>query len=125
MGREEPAVRSLASNCAESAAEGDVARPEGKQVSLLPCRSGFGKQCTSNKPSSPGFGFGSSSRDAFRNQYASAEVDKAKVRSQGGDNPLGAAYNVPVGAECPRQRWPAGAGPLALPSHCAAHCSYV
>ena len=27
----------------------------------------------------------------------SAEVDKAKVRSQGGDNPLGAAYNVPVG----------------------------
>jgi hypothetical protein len=31
-------------------------------------------------------------------QYASAEVDKAKVRSQGGDNPLGAAYNVPVGA---------------------------
>lgn len=109
-------------------------------------RSGFGHQCTSNKPSSPGFGFGSSGRDAFQKvarragrwvagqyqapfaprlhsavqmvhthesychtlastlstlppclqQYASAEVDKAKVKSQGGDNPLGAAYNVPA-----------------------------
>ncbi len=28
-------------------------------------RSGFGQQCISSKVSSPGFGFGSSSRDAF------------------------------------------------------------
>ncbi|GAB4821262.1 hypothetical protein N2152v2_008308 [Parachlorella kessleri] len=62
-------------------------------------RSGFGHQCTSTKPSSPGFGFGSSSRDAFQAQYSSAEVDKAKVRSQGGNNPLGAAYNVPSSIE--------------------------
>lgn len=55
-------------------------------------------QCLGTKPSSPAAGFGSSSRDAFAKQYASAEVDKAKVRSQGGDSTLGAAYNIPVRA---------------------------
>jgi len=119
------------------------AMPGKDQWASKSLRSGFGHQCTSTKPSSPGFGFGSSSRDAFQAQYSrwvysqrqsknwpvqtpspcgvalraaglfqpemlwcdwvpvswtacSAEVDKAKVRSQGGDNPLGAAYNVPV-----------------------------
>ncbi|EFN54696.1 hypothetical protein CHLNCDRAFT_53027 [Chlorella variabilis] len=59
-------------------------------------RSGFGEQPTSNRPSAPAAGFGSSSRDAYQKQFASTEVDKAQARSRGNiDNPLGACYAIP------------------------------
>ena len=61
-------------------------------------RSGFGEQPTSNRPSAPAAGFGSSSRDAYAKQYASAEADRAQARASGGSaNNLGACYNIPVG----------------------------
>lgn len=70
----------------------------GKQWGVRSLRSGFGEQPTSNRASAPAAGFGSSLRDAYQKQYASAEVDRAQVRSQGNiDNPLGACYSIPVG----------------------------
>lgn len=59
-------------------------------------RSGFGEQPLSDRSSAPAAGFGSSSRDAFAKQYASAEVDRAQARARGNiDNNLGACYAVP------------------------------
>lgn len=75
------------------------------------CRSGFGHQCTSNKPSSPGFGFGSSGRDAFQ-----------KVARRAGRGwPLG---GVPVPSTLcapPPQRCADGAYPRVLLSHTRIH----
>ncbi|KAL4424425.1 hypothetical protein ABPG77_005668, partial [Micractinium sp. CCAP 211/92] len=69
---------------------------EGKAWAVSSLRSGFGEQPLSNRSSAPAAGFGSSSRDAFAKQYASAEVDRAQARARGNiDNPLGACYSVP------------------------------
>lgn len=59
-------------------------------------RSGFGKQTLGRDPSAPSFGFGSSNRDAGLKLYASADHDKAKVRSSGGNQSQGAVYKVEV-----------------------------
>ena len=45
-------------------------------------RSGFGDQPLSHRASAPAAGFGSSSRDAFAKQYASAEADRAQARER-------------------------------------------
>ena len=58
--------------------------------------SGFGAQSVSNKPSAPGFGFGSSFRDGASKLYSSREEDKARLKSQGGEDKLGPnAYKIP------------------------------
>ncbi|KAL4447748.1 hypothetical protein ABPG75_004967 [Micractinium tetrahymenae] len=82
------------------AAAMSVSRPTssspGKAWAVSSLRSGFGEQPLSNRASAPAAGFGSSSRDAFAKQYASAEVDRAQARARGNiDNPLGACYAVP------------------------------
>lgn len=59
-------------------------------------RSGFGTQTLGRDPSAPIFGFGSSNRDAGLKLYASADHDKAKVRSSGGNQSQGAVYRVEV-----------------------------
>lgn len=59
-------------------------------------RSGFGKQILGKAPTTPAYGFGSSTRDAGLKLYASAEHDKAKVKSSGGNQSQGAIYKVPV-----------------------------
>lgn len=69
----------------------------GKNWGVRSLRSGFGEQPTSNRASAPAAGFGSSSRDAYQKQFASAEVDRVQARSRGNiDNPLGACYAIPV-----------------------------
>ena len=68
----------------------------GKAWAAKSLRSGFGDQPLSHRASAPAAGFGSSSRDAYSKQYASAEANRAAVRSRGNiDNPLGACYAVP------------------------------
>ncbi|KAL4853952.1 Cytosolic endo-beta-N-acetylglucosaminidase 2 [Chlorella vulgaris] len=68
----------------------------GKNWGVRSLRSGFGEQPTSNRASAPAAGFGSSSRDAYQKQFASAEVDRVQARSRGNiDNPLGACYAIP------------------------------
>lgn len=63
----------------------DEARPAGGSPysksawAATSLRSGFGSQPLSNRASAPAAGFGSSSRDAYNRQYASAEVDRAQV----------------------------------------------
>ena len=59
-------------------------------------RSGFGKQTLGKALTAPSCGFGSSTRDAGLKLYASAEHDKAKVKSSGGNQSQGAIYKVPV-----------------------------
>jgi hypothetical protein len=59
-------------------------------------RSGFGKQTLGSTPTAPNIGFGSSTRDATLKLYASADHDKAKVRSSGGNQSPGSIYKVPV-----------------------------
>lgn len=65
-------------------------------------RSGFGKQTLGQTASAPNFGFGSSVRDAALHLYASAEHDKAKVKSSGGNQSQGAIYKVAV---CTTTSW--------------------
>lgn len=81
----------------EGAATGG-GRPHSKSAwAAKSLRSGFGDQTLSHRSSAPAAGFGSSSRDAYGRQYASAEVDRAQARARGNaDNLLGACYNVPV-----------------------------
>jgi hypothetical protein len=69
-------------------------------------RSGFGKQTLGRDPSAPSFGFGSSNRDAGLKLYASADHDKAKVRSSGGNQSQGAVYKVEVCTLHSRRRLP-------------------
>ena len=59
-------------------------------------RSGFGKQALGNHPTAPGCDFGSSVRDATLKLYASCEHDKAKLKSSGGNQSMGAIYKVVV-----------------------------
>lgn len=59
-------------------------------------RSGFGKQILGQAATSPDCGFGSSTRDASLRLYASADHDKAKVKSSGGNQSQGAIYKVSV-----------------------------
>ena len=59
-------------------------------------RSGFGKQILGHAPSAPDIGFGSSTRDASLRLYSSADHDKAKVKSSGGNQSQGAIYKVIV-----------------------------
>lgn len=61
-------------------------------------RSGFGKQALGNHPTAPGADFGSSVRDATLKLYASSEHDKAKLKSSGGNQSMGAIYKVVVRA---------------------------
>lgn len=59
-------------------------------------RSGFGKQVLAPQPTAPNVGFGSSARAASQHIYASAEHDRAKVKSAGGNQSQGAIYQMPV-----------------------------
>lgn len=57
-------------------------------------RSSFGKQADSRMKSTGGFSFGSSTRDTANRQYVSPAVDRAQLRSRGGNQSPGAgAYN--------------------------------
>eukprot|EP00892_Ulva_mutabilis_P007404 jgi/Ulvmu1/5035/UM021_0052.1 len=58
-------------------------------------RSGFGRQVLGPQPTAPNVGFGSSARAASQHIYASAEHDRAKVKSAGGNQSQGAIYQVP------------------------------
>eukprot|EP01025_Chloroclados_australasicus_P009951 TRINITY_DN13865_c0_g1_i5.p1 TRINITY_DN13865_c0_g1~~TRINITY_DN13865_c0_g1_i5.p1 ORF type:complete len:311 (-),score=3.85 TRINITY_DN13865_c0_g1_i5:363-1295(-) len=53
-------------------------------------KSGFGKQVSSQRPSSASYGFGSAHRDASQKQFLSAEHS----RSVGGNNSQGPIYNT-------------------------------
>lgn len=59
-------------------------------------RSGFGKQVLAPQETAPNVGFGSSARASSQHIYASAEHDRAKVKSAGGNQSQGAIYQVPV-----------------------------
>jgi hypothetical protein len=72
-------------------AKGDVYFGHGGQL-----RSGFGKQVLGKDPTAPNVGFGSSVRAVSNKLYASAEHDRAKVKSSGGNQSQGAIYQVQV-----------------------------
>lgn len=63
-------------------------------------RSGFGKQVLAPQHTAPNVGFGSSGRAASHHIYASAEHDRAKVKSAGGNQSQGAIYQLPVSHDC-------------------------
>jgi hypothetical protein len=68
-------------------------------------RSGFGKQTLGRAHTAPDFGFGSSTRDATLKLYASADHDRAKVKSSGGNQSQGAIYKVIVRARAFTCTW--------------------
>ena len=69
---------------------------EGYRVRSL--RSSFTKQPLSNMKSSPGFGFGTSTRDQFGKTYASSAADKSVMRGRGGNQSQGPAYSPNLSA---------------------------
>lgn len=88
-------------------------------------RSGFGDQPLSHRSSAPAAGFGSSSRDAFGKQYASAEVDRAQARARVSEGEgRGCAWNListggqplHLQARAWQARAAAGSSSLALPA---------
>jgi len=67
--------------------------PAGYAVTSL--RSSFGKQVSSSVASSPGASFGSARRGDFERTYAGLDVDRARLRSTGGQGSnLGPSYKT-------------------------------
>jgi len=56
-------------------------------------RSSFTKQPLSNMKSAPGYGFGTSNRDAHSKTFTSGAADKSNLRSRGGNNSQGPCYS--------------------------------